>query len=88
MNILVLNCGSSSLKFQIIETDLDLIERNEDKMKAKGLVERIGSEALITVEIPGKPVIKQAAPLRDHRAALDYILKLVIKPEAGIPGIG
>ena len=30
MKILVLNCGSSSIKFQLIETDLDLIDRNQD----------------------------------------------------------
>ena len=50
MNILVLNCGSSSLKFQIIETDLDIIEKNEDHQKAKGLVERIGGQSLVTLQ--------------------------------------
>ena len=44
MNVLVLNCGSSSLKFQIIETDFDRIEKNADLRLAKGLIERIGSQ--------------------------------------------
>lgn len=87
MNILILNCGSSSLKFQIIETDLDLIEKNSDVQKAKGIIERIGSQALITLQATGKPTVKQAAPLRDHRAALDYLLRWVISPEAQIPDI-
>ncbi|HEY5616062.1 MAG TPA: acetate kinase [Bacteroidota bacterium] len=87
MNILVLNCGSSSLKFQIIETDLEHIEKNSDVQKAKGIIERIGSQALITVQAAGKPALKQATPLRDHRAALDYVLRWVISPEAHIPGI-
>ena len=87
MNILVLNCGSSSLKFQIIETDLSMIDRDADVRKAKGLIERIGSEALITLEAEGKPPVKNATPLRDHRAALDYVLKWVISPSSGIPGI-
>ncbi len=87
MNILVLNCGSSSLKFQIIETDLDLIDKNADVMKAKGLIERIGSQALITLQANGKKPVKQATPLRDHRAALDYILRWIISPEAEIAGI-
>jgi len=87
MNILVLNCGSSSLKFQIIETDLDLLEKNADVQKAKGIIERIGSQALITLQAAGRPTVKQAAPLRDHRAALDYLLRWVISPEAQIPGI-
>ncbi|MBI3586107.1 MAG: acetate kinase [Ignavibacteriales bacterium] len=87
MNILVLNCGSSSLKFQIIETDLDLIEKDTETQKAKGLIERIGSQSLITLQADGKPSIKQAAPLRDHRAALDYVVRWIISAEAQIPGI-
>lgn len=87
MNILVLNCGSSSLKFQIIGTDLDLIEKNADVQKAKGIIERIGSQSLITLQANGRPTVKQAAPLRDHRAALDYLLRWVISPEAQIPSI-
>ncbi len=87
MNILVLNCGSSSLKFQIIETDLDLIDKNADIQKAKGVIERIGSQALITLQATGKPSMKQATPLRDHRAALDYLLRWIVSPEAHIPGI-
>lgn len=87
MNILVLNCGSSSLKFQIIETDLELIEKNSDVMKARGVIERIGSQALITLHANGRPTVKQAVPLRDHRAALDFLLRWVISPDAQIPGI-
>lgn len=87
MNILVLNCGSSSLKFQIIETDLELIEHDADKRKARGLIERIGSESLITLQAEGRNAVKTAAPLRDHRMALDYVLKWVTSPTSGIPGI-
>ncbi len=87
MNILVLNCGSSSLKFQIIETDLSLIETDADMQRAKGIIERIGSQALITFEAAGKSPIKQAVPLRDHRTALDFVVRWIISAEAGIPGI-
>ncbi|MBI5464741.1 MAG: acetate kinase [Ignavibacteriales bacterium] len=87
MNILVLNCGSSSLKFQIIETDLELFEKNEDKQKAKGLIERIGSQSLVTYQATGKPAVKQATPLRDHRQALDHVIRWMISSEAQIPGI-
>jgi acetate kinase len=87
MNVFVLNCGSSSLKFQIIETDMELIEKAEDKMLAKGLIERIGSQALITFNVEGKPPVKSAAPIRDHRAAINYITKWITSPEAQIPGI-
>ena len=87
MNILVLNCGSSSLKYQIIETDLDLIKNETDKQLAKGVIERIGGQALITMQANGKPAVKQAAPLRDHRTALDYLLRWVVSPEANIDTI-
>jgi acetate kinase len=87
MNILVLNCGSSSLKFQIIQTDLKMIEKDADKQLAKGLIERIGSQALVSLQASGKGSIKHAAPLRDHRAALDHIIKWIISSDAQIPGI-
>lgn len=87
MNILVLNCGSSSLKFQVITTDLEAIEHDADRALARGLVERIGSEALLTLRAEGKPAQRHAAPLRDHRQALDFILRWLISPEAAVPGI-
>jgi acetate kinase len=87
MNVFVLNCGSSSLKFQIIETDADLIEKDADKQLAKGLVERIGSEAIITFQVGDKPAVKGAAPLRDHKAALAHVIKWVMAPETKIAGI-
>ncbi|KAB2970020.1 MAG: acetate kinase [Thermoanaerobaculia bacterium] len=87
MNILVLNCGSSSLKFQVIATDLEVIDRNEDRALARGVVERIGSEALITLRAEGKPAVRRAAPLRDHRVALDHVLRWLVSPEAAVPGI-
>lgn len=87
MNILVINCGSSSVKFQIVRTDLDLIEKNQDKRLASGYLERIGTQALVTLQSEGQPKIKLAVPLRDHRQALDYILRWIISPEAKINGI-
>ena len=87
MNVFVLNCGSSSIKFQIIETDADLIERDEDRQLAKGLIERIGSEAIVTFQVGDHPPVKGAAPLRDHKAALMHVIKWITAPETHIPGI-
>ncbi len=87
MNILVLNCGSSSLKFQIIETDLEHIENDSDKTLAKGLIERIGSQSIITFKACGHHPFKSAEPLRDHKAALNYAIKWITNPESQIPGI-
>jgi acetate kinase len=87
LNILVLNSGSSSLKFLVIATDLEAIERNADRSLAHGVIERIGSEAILTLRAEGKPVQRRAAPLRDHRQALDYVLRWLVAPEAEVPGI-
>ncbi|MCK5741070.1 MAG: acetate kinase [Chlorobi bacterium] len=87
MNIFVLNCGSSSIKFQIIDTDLERINNDEDIQLARGVVERIGSQSVISFKVDGHPPYKSALPLRDHTAALNFIINWVTSPESQIPGI-
>jgi acetate kinase len=87
MNILVINCGSSSLKFQIIETDLELIEKYADRCLAKGLIENIGSQALITIKVEGGPTLKTSAVIRDHKQAISYVINWITSEDANIPGI-
>ncbi|MCC7012456.1 MAG: acetate kinase [Planctomycetes bacterium] len=87
MNVLVLNCGSSSLKLQVIDTDLERIEFDADRVLARGVIERIGSEALIRLWVEGKRPLRRTAALRDHRAALDYVLRWLVSKEAPIPGL-
>jgi len=86
MNILVLNSGSSSFKFQVIATDLEAIEKNADRELARGVVERVGSEALLTLHAGTRPPQRQTAPLRDHRQALDHVLRWLMA-EAAIPEV-
>ncbi|MBS2040223.1 acetate kinase [bacterium] len=74
MNILVVNSGSSSLKFQLIETSLERIEADSDRCLARGIVERIGGQALINFQATGQAPLKEAAPIRDHRQAVDRVL--------------
>jgi acetate kinase len=87
MNVLVLNTGSSSLKFQVIDTDLETIEKNADRTLARGVIERIGSEALVNLRVEGKAPTRGTAPLRDHRAALDHVLRWLVSPAAAVPGL-
>lgn len=87
MNVLVLNCGSSSVKFQIVETDLRRIEEDSDRRLARGYLERIGSHSLIGFQAEGRPRVVEDAPLRDHRAAIDRILRWVVSEDSGIDGI-
>src|SRR5215467_9763869 len=78
MNVLVLNCGSSSVKFQIIATDLDRIEQNADKRLAHGLVERIGGAGIVTFT---------AEPVRDTRAAVEMILRWAVSEDSALPEV-
>ena len=87
MNILVLNCGSSSLKFQIIQTDLDLIEKDADRRLAGGLIERVVGQALVSMQAEGQPKFREAVPLRDHRDALNHVLRWIISPGSKIQDI-
>ena len=87
MNILVLNCGSSSVKFQIIETDLEHIEKNTDRRLARGIIERIGSHSLITFQAEDKPKTIMDAPIRNHREAIGMILRWIIAPDSNLDEI-
>ena len=87
MNVLVLNCGSSSVKFQIIQTDLDLIQQNADKRLAYGLIERIGSAGIVTFTAEGGSPRRTAEPIRDTRAAVEMILRWAVAEDSGLPGI-
>jgi len=77
MNILVLNCGSSSLKFQLIATDLERIEQNADQRLAYGQIERIGGAAILNFAIEGRESEKSAMPIRDIPSALDAVIRWI-----------
>jgi acetate kinase len=87
MNILVLNAGSSSLKFQIIATDLERISKDADVRLLRGEVDRIGGEAVVTFQKDDGPKQKLTASLRDISAALDYVIRLIASPDSGISEI-
>ncbi|MFH2203325.1 MAG: acetate kinase [Elusimicrobiota bacterium] len=82
MNVLVLNSDTSSIKFQVIETDLELIKQRQDRTLAGGFIERIGSEALITLQAPGQRKVRKAAPIRSHRDAIDYIFRWLVSADS------
>src|SRR5436190_22612436 len=87
MNVLVLNCGSSSVKFQLIATDLDLIARDADRRLAKGTIERIGGEAIVTLQVEGREPQRSASSLRDISAAVNFITQWATSADAGIEAI-
>jgi acetate kinase len=77
MNVLVINCGSSSLKYQ-------LINMNDESVLAKGLVERIGIEGSVLKHEKtgqGKVVIEEV--MKNHKDAINLVLKALVDPEHG-----
>jgi acetate kinase len=87
MNVLVLNSGSSSIKFQLIATDLERIGAGEDSRLARGAVERIGGEAIIALQAGGGEPRRTTAPVRDARAAIDFVLRWVCSRESGVESV-
>jgi acetate kinase len=77
MDVLVINCGSSSLKYQ-------LMNMNDESVLAKGLVERIGMEgSVLKHEVPEKEKAVIKVPMDDHKAALKEVLKALVDEKIG-----
>ncbi|HEY6307427.1 MAG TPA: acetate kinase [Candidatus Angelobacter sp.] len=76
MNVLVLNSGSSTLKFQLIATDPGRMARQQkDQRMCRGVIEWTAGEAVITVQTPKSPRQKFTASLRDPAASLQYLVR-------------
>ena len=87
MKILVLNCGSSSLKYQLLNMETD-------QVMAKGTYERIGEKSFVTHKINGEKY-KFEHPVKNHKEAIDFMIELLLNPEyntikdlSDIDGIG
>jgi acetate kinase len=87
MNVLVINAGSSSVKFQVIATDLERIQQEKDELLCRGQVERIGGQAIITVQTHTGLQQRLTSPIRDVSAALDYVLRWLASDHSGIDEI-
>ncbi len=85
MKILVLNSGSSSVKFQLIDTDAERMDAHEDETLAVGLVEKIGlSDSRLVVSVPGREVYQDYREILEHRAAIEQALQVLTDPKAGV----
>ncbi len=78
MNILVINCGSSSLKYQLINTD-------SEEVLAKGLCERIGIDGgMHTYQPKGSDKIKTNVDMPSHTEAVQIVLNALTDPDKGV----
>lgn len=77
MNVLVVNCGSSSLKYQLIDSVTE-------EVLAKGLCERIGIDGVLTHQPAGKIKVKMDAPMPDHTVAIKLVLEQLTDENNGV----
>ncbi len=79
MIVLVLNCGSSSIKYQVI----DMCEK--EKLLAKGIVERIGiTDGILTHKPEGKERLELVKDIPDHTVGINLILKALVDEKNGV----
>jgi acetate kinase len=78
MKILVLNCGSSSVKYQLIEMD-------GEQRFCKGIVERIGADdAILRYQPTGRPEARDVRPIADHTEAIQAVVAALMDAETGV----
>ncbi|MDU3723687.1 MAG: acetate kinase, partial [Clostridium celatum] len=78
MKTLVINCGSSSLKYQ-------LIDMSTEKSLVQGLVERIGIEgSLLTQKVEGKEKYVINEDIKNHKDAIKLVLDALVDPNHGV----
>ena len=78
MKVLVINCGSSSLKYQLIDMETE-------NSLAQGLVERIGIEgSVLTQKVEGKDKYIVKTPMKNHKEAIEIVLKALVDGEHGV----
>jgi acetate kinase len=78
MNVLVINCGSSSLKYQ-------LINMADETVLAKGVVERIGIEgSILTQKVDGRDKYIIESPMKDHKDAIKLVLDALVDKTNGV----
>ena len=77
MKVLVINCGSSSLKYQ-------LIDMSNENVLAQGLVERIGIDGILTQKVEGREKYIVETDLKDHKVAIDLVLNTLVDNTNGV----
>jgi acetate kinase len=78
MKILIVNCGSSSVKFQLIDIE-------HEEVLAKGIVERIGSsDAVINYQGKGRDKLREVREVLNHEDAIEIVTMLLLHPQHGV----
>ncbi|MFV2073768.1 MAG: acetate kinase, partial [Thermoanaerobaculales bacterium] len=87
MKILVLNSGSSSVKFQVVETDLERMNAHQDLTIAVGQIEKIGlSDSRLVLEVSDRTPYQDYREILEHRTAIEWVLRILTDSEHGVLG--
>lgn len=77
MNVLVINCGSSSLKYQVIDSETESV-------RAKGLCERIGIDGRLVYQPAGGEKEVTDAPMPTHKQAIQMVIDALVNEKTGV----
>jgi len=84
VNVLVLNCGSSSVRFQLVQTDPARAADGTDRALARGHVENIGGAALLKYEAADGRAIRESEEILEHKIAVEHVLALLTRADVGV----
>ncbi len=84
MNVLVLNCGSSSVRFQLVQTDPASAGAGTDRALARGHVENIGGPAILKYEAADGRVLRESDEILEHQVAVEHVIGLLSRPDVGV----
>jgi acetate kinase len=87
MNVLVLNAGSSSLKFQIIATDLERMQQHKDERLCRGEISGFGEKATFAWREGSEAKRESTLPMRNISEALNYVVRFVASEQSGLSEI-
>jgi acetate kinase len=92
MKILVINCGTSTLKFQLLELGGEATSLGQERRLAGGVVEHIGGQAALELAVEGGERLRDAAALADHdqatRRVLDWLSSVGFSGPGGLDAVG
>ena len=84
MKVLVLNCGSSSVKFQLVATEPKDEATAAEQTLARGLIENIGGTAVVKYDRPGQRTLRETDDILEHKVAVERAIALLTDPAHGV----
>jgi acetate kinase len=88
MNVLALNCGSSSVKFQLVTVGSGSADASGERCRGRGAIERIGEEPFLTLQLEGHAPYRRGAAVADYAAGVRYAIETIRSEGLVIEAVG